>query len=447
MSEGEMARSIVRIGSSQEHKWDPVSFDKTKADSPSGTMHPFSGPAFARRRDRSEVGSTLDNTKRAIRAIGLECRHDVFHDKLQVQGHSLVERIHGIDNICLKIRDLIFQQYGFDPLSSNTLDAIRLLSLENQFDPVRDYLEAIAWDGLQRLDSFLARYFGAENNALNAAIGRTMLVAGARRVIEPGCKFDHMVVLEGEQGSGKSSGLKILAGEANFSDADILSADARQQQEILQGVWIHEVAELVGLGRSDVGKLKSFISRTHDKARPAYTRSVVERPRRGILVGTTNDAEYLRDSTGNRRFWPVRTGVIDLEALRRDRDQLWAEAAKAAMEGEELTIPPELWPAAAERQKSRVTPDPWEDTLAAAMESDPHLGGAIVAISGELRVSTNSLYEALDIEPRSRSNVFARRLAAVMQTLGWKPGLMRFNANGNPQRGYWRLADPAIPKM
>jgi predicted P-loop ATPase len=120
-----------------------------------------------------------------------------------------------------------------------------------------------------------------------------MLIAAVRRVRSPGCKFDYIVVLEGSQGVGKSSLLKILAGEDNFSDNEVLGLDKREQQEAIQGVWIYEIAELEGLGRSDVTKVKLFASKTVDSARPAYARSRVDRPRQGIFVATTNEETYL----------------------------------------------------------------------------------------------------------------------------------------------------------
>src|SRR5262249_51834888 len=217
-----------------------------------------------------------------------------------------------------------------------------------------------------RLDDWLIKHCGATDTALNRAIGRKMLIAAVRRVRQPGCKFDYIVVLESEdQGVGKSSVLKILAGEENFSDAEIIGLDKREQQESVQGVWIYEMAELDGLHKSDVTKVKLFASKTVDSARPAYGRSRVDRPRRGIFVATTNEDTYLRDTTGNRRFWPVKVGKIDLAAVEADRDQLWAEACQLEAQGEQLIIPETLWPQAELEQQARMEPDPWEDAIMA----------------------------------------------------------------------------------
>jgi len=217
-----------------------------------------------------------------------------------------------------------------------------------------------------RIDEWLMAYCDAADTPLNRAFGRKTLLAGVRRVRQPGCKFDPMLVLEGIQGQGKSSMLKLLAGgDENFSDAEIIGSDKREQQEAVQGVWIYEVGELEGMSKHDVTAIKLFLSKSHDSARPAYGRTRVDRPRRCIFVGTTNDEGYLRDPTGNRRFWPVKlhARLLDLDGVARDRDQLWAEATLAEATGEPLMISSDLWGAASVAQQARVTQDAWEDLI------------------------------------------------------------------------------------
>ena len=161
----------------------------------------------------------------------------------------------------------------------------------------------------------MTTYLGAEDTPLNAAIGRIVLIAAVRRVREPGVKFDTILVLEGEQGVGKSTVIRVLAGSENFSDQDILTLDGKAQMELLEGVWLYELCELEGLSRAETSKVKAFASRSVDHGRPAYARFKETRPRQCVFVGTTNDDQYLRDMTGNRRFWPVKVDKIDLEAL------------------------------------------------------------------------------------------------------------------------------------
>jgi predicted P-loop ATPase len=238
--------------------------------------------------------------------------------------------------------------------------------------------------------------------------------------------------------------LKILAGEKNFSDQPILHVEVRAQQEQIAGVWIYELSELAGMKRTDVETLKNLFSKTEDNARPAYGRFRVDQPRRGIFVGTTNDDQYLRDPTGNARFWPVRTGVIDLEALRRDRDQLWAEAALAEKGGESLVIPETLYEAATVEQGKRLMQDPWEISL-------EDLKGEVT--NSDERIATSQIQGFNSISHDLRGEPGLRRLRAVMNRLGWQgPKKLKFGKvewEGGKQvkksisrQGYWRPIRP-----
>jgi Virulence-associated protein E len=394
---------------------------------------------FQHSKSPAGIPASLENAIIAIDMLGAECRYDVFHDRILVKGHECGVRgdaHENLENVTLKVRQAVLERFGFDPSASFTLDALKLRCLDHIFDPVRDYLDGLRWDGVNRLDSWLVRYCGAEDTPLNRAIGRKMLVAAVRRVREPGCKFDYIVVLEGRQGVGKSTLLRVLAGEENFSDNEILGLHKREQQEAIQGVWIYEVAELEGLSKSEVTKVKLFASKTVDGARPAYGRSRVDRPRRCIFVATTNEDTYLRDTTGNRRFWPVCVGVIDLAGVRKDRDQLWAEAAAVEAGGEPLVIPHLLWPDVAAQQEARMEVDPWEDTIARELArlirlASRRVEGSFViegSFAGaadangdpEWRVSTDYLLTDVLSLPRERqNNNHTKRLAGIMRGLGW----------------------------
>jgi Virulence-associated protein E-like domain len=406
----------------EEPRIEPAAEPKIEKTLRSLIQKPASPLGFQHSKNPTGIPASLENAITAIDTLGAECRYDVFHDRIIVKGHGCGIRgdAHGnLENVTLKVRQSVLERFGFDPSAGFILDALRLRCLDHIFDPVRDYLDELVWDGVKRLDSWLVRYCKAEDTSLNRAIGRKMLVAGVRRVREPGCKFDYIVVLEGAQGVGKSTLLKLLAGEDNFSDNEILGLYKREQQEAIQGVWIYEVAELEGLVKSEVTKVKLFASKTVDSARPAYGRSRVDRPRRCIFVATTNEDTYLRDTTGNRRFWPVRVGTIDLVAVKRDRDQLWAEAAAAEASGEGLVIGQELWGDAETQQQARMELDPWEDTIArelarlirlAIRKEGPFMleGSFAEAADGngdpEWRVSTDYLLSGVLRLPEERQN-------------------------------------------
>jgi predicted P-loop ATPase len=229
----------------------------------------------------------------------------------------------------------------------------------NRFHPVRNYLNAQVWGGVKRIDTWLTVYGGVEDNEYTRAVGALLLIAAVRRIRQPGCKFDEMVILEHEvQGTDKSTALAVLAvKEEWFSDYLPLNIEGKQVIECLRGRWIIEASEMSGMRRADIGHLKSFLSRQMDRGRMAYGHIVSEVPRQCVIVGTTNDLEYLRDTTGNRRFWPVRCKGFDIEALRRDRDQLWTEAAAREATGVSIRLAKELWPMAGVEQEKRLTKD------------------------------------------------------------------------------------------
>jgi predicted P-loop ATPase len=276
------------------------------------------------------------------------------------------------------------------------------------------------------------------DEVLNRAFGRKVLIAAVRRVRKPGTKFDQMMVLEGEQDAGKSGAVEILAGEF-YRDEEVISKNNVQTQELTCGVWLYEVSELVGLSKRDVEHVKNFLSRKHDSARGAYGRKLQDQPRTCVFIGTCNRRDYLSDDTGNRRFWPVPIGKIDLDALKRDRDQLWAEANVAEATGEALTIDPKLRDEANALANSRLADDPWDQTLAKVERMPIVIDGQFSREFGETRASTDWLLrDILDINPNMIGPAHTKRLAACMRRLGWT-GPKNLKINGHPdQKGYSR---------
>jgi hypothetical protein len=309
---------------------------------------------------------TTTNAGQAIGGLGIICSKDTFHEKMLVGGHAIGQWAGNLsDDVVLVIRKMVKRAYGFDPGEKNLRDAALQLCLENQFNPVIDYLESCQkkWDGKKRLGRWVIDYLGAKDTPLNREFGRLMLIAAVRRARCPGTKFDQIVVWEGKEGTGKSTAIKILAGEDNFSDQNILAAGDKEQQEAFCGVWLHEIAELAGMRRTDVERIKQFASRTEDRARPAYGRIRVDMKRRGIFIATTNESIYLKSDTGNRRFWPIGTGHILTWKLLQDRDQLWGEAAQYEAEGVSIELKAAFRGLANEQQEERRDEDTWLDLV------------------------------------------------------------------------------------
>jgi Virulence-associated protein E/RepB DNA-primase from phage plasmid/Primase C terminal 2 (PriCT-2) len=243
------------------------------------------------------------------------------------------------------------------------LEYLQFAASEQQRHPVRDYLDTLEWDGVARLDTWLHDYVGAVPSEYHSIVGSMWMIAAVRRVRQPGCKFDTMLVLEGKQYAGKSTVFSILASKAWFGDGVAVGADARELIEQTQGRWIIECAELSGMTGRDVTAVKHFCSKTTDAARAAYARMNAKVDRQFVLGATTNEAAYLLDKTGNRRFWGVAVGTIDLDGLRRDRDQLWAEAAYREAQDERIYLTPEQYALAAGEQEQREVTTPTEDRL------------------------------------------------------------------------------------
>ncbi len=229
--------------------------------------------------------------------------------------------------------------------------------------PVRDYLTGLAWDGTPRLDTWTVTHLGAEDTPLHRAMGAMWMISAVARIMRPGVKADHMLILEGPQGIKKSTALKVLASDDWFTDelAELGSKDAAQQ---MRGVWIIEMAELDAIGRAEVSRIKAFLTRTTDRYRPPYERYLVTVPRQCVFAGSVNPDTYLRDETGNRRFWPIRCGDIDLDGLRRDRDQLWAEAVARFNAGATWWLEDRtLIGRATAAQDARVQTDAWDSLI------------------------------------------------------------------------------------
>jgi hypothetical protein len=411
---------------------------KAKAKGKKLTVREVDPPVSFFQHSKSPKGivTSYENALIAIKSMKISCRYDLFHDKLLVEGYESFANgdvLQNLDNTLLMLRERILRQHHFDAGKELLSDALRTECLKHIFDPVRDYLDGLRWDGVPRVDRWLIDYCGAEDTPLNRAFGRKVLMAAVRRVRRPGCKFDYILTLEGPQGIGKSTMLRILAGEENFSDSEILGLDKQEQQEAVQGVWIYEISELEGMRKADVTHVKLFLSKTSDNARPAYGRTRVDRPRRCIFIATTNEASYLRDSTGNRRFWPVKVVRIDLAAITRDRDQLWAEASQLEMGDEPLEINAALWAAAAEQQSGRLEHDLWEDPIRTWISVRQSAYKHPAAEDGtfcltltpdglrEWRISSSCLLDNVLLMPIERqTDAAAKRLTKVMEALGWQ---------------------------
>jgi predicted P-loop ATPase len=301
------------------------------------------------------------------------------------------------------------QHLGLKRLSKDTThQAVAIVARENPFHPIRDYLDGLTWDDKPRLAEFLPIYFGAKGGDYSKKIGTMFMISMVARIYDPGCKADHMLVLEGPQGILKSTACALLGGTW-FSDSLPEVTAGKDVSQHLNGKWLIEVSEMHAMNRAEAAQLKAFITRTTERYRPSYGRNEVIEPRQCVFIGTTNRDVYLRDESGGRRFWPVKCGTIDIEALRFDRDQLFAEAVARYRHSEHW------WPDAdferqhiVPQQASRYESDVWEEVI-----------GAWIVLKDRVTVGQVAR-EALDIQTPRIGRTEQNRVMAALERLGWE---------------------------
>ena len=240
------------------------------------------------------------------------------------------------------------------------VNAIQSVAFDRTRNPLVEWLSGLAWDGVPRLDTWVADFLGAPQSAYTAALGRNWLVAMAARAFKPGCQADHMPVLEGKQGRGKSSALAILGGQ--WFKVAPQAFGSREFFETIQGAWLIEIPDMVGFGRREHSQIIAAITTRSDSYRPAYGRHTSDHPRSCVFAATSETDEYLQEPRGIRRYWPVRCGEINLEALAAARDQLFAEAVQAFKSGADWYEMPAQ--ETEEQQRERVEIDPWMERIA-----------------------------------------------------------------------------------
>ncbi len=393
----------------------------------------------------SKASDTFWNAFIAVSIAPLIPAFDELKQQVVFQAHDLPwndDYGRNLDENTIRlVRHYLINKYrsnDYQPSKDNVYEAISTLAYENKFNPTLQYLDTLTWDGVSRVKRLFTDYFKTEDSTYAKAVSTCFMVAAVRRQRQPGCKFDTIPVLRGPQGCGKSTGIRYLFGDKWFSDAEIGDLKGKDAPLTLQGIWVQEFAELDGMKRADVDTFKAFSSRAVDRVRPPYGRSVMELPRRCVFIGTANEGGFLKDGTGNRRFWPLHINAqVNLEGLRSDRDQLWAEANYLESQGTSIVLGEELWLEAAEHQASETSEDPWVDVVHVFLGS--RFESAALAARGDLideegeqidlavisppeKVHTSELLrQALGISPDRQNRMHCQRLRTVMeQAIGWK---------------------------
>lgn len=300
-------------------------------------------------------------------------------------------------------------------------DAVLTIANENSFNPLIEYLANLEWDGTPRVDMWLPDYMGVQKSDYSTAVGRAWLISAVARAFRPGCKVDHVLVFEGPQGTYKSSAIESLAGSDFWTDQIPEDLSSKDASVLCSGVWIVEFPEFETIVSrpSKVQTVKAYLTRSDDRYRPHYAKHPTRVLRQCVFAASTNKKDYLIDETGGRRFWPVKCGYIDLFGIRRDRDQIWAEAIQLYYQGEKWWLDSDLEKKAALEQSNRFVTHPWQELI------EKHLQGKYDTCNSE--ILDKCLHKSGELRTRADQMDVTKCLTA----LGWdqykhKDGSRRF---------------------
>lgn len=372
-------------------------------------------------------------------------------------GDISADRLASKDEIELMIR---FHALGDSWVKQvHTSQIIQTLAAQYVVNPMKQLMKTYKWDGVKRLTNWLVEYMGANSTEYTRAIGRKWMISAVARGMDPGCQADHMLILEGKQGIGKSRALRILGGPFYIEYSGAMKGTGTSHKDmvaVIVGKSIVEMSELATLRKADMESLKAILTTVVDDARLSYERDAKQYPRTCVFAGTTNEMQgsYIADASGARRFWPFEAGMakpMNLEALKRDRDQLWAEAVEAYENGEDWwTVPEEeTLRQQAERQVTSEGTDPWHEGIRQAL-TDPEAyehqcfsivdeyirglpTGKRLVRAGPIRTILGII---LGIDIGRQSIADSSRVRAILRTIGFEKTRP---AKGGPDGGVYAM--------
>ena len=329
----------------------------------------------------------------------------------QFRGQNMIDRkpIADVDEHRLSL--WLDEHYGIIVRPERVGACVALVAADHSFHPVREYLDGLTWDGVDRLPSMLVTYWGAgvtpENEHVTAAISKAWLISMVARSYEAGAKVDSVVVLQGDQGAGKSTSFRVLMPRVEWFDDSAINLAHRDAFLQIRGKLLYEFAEMAATRPKDVETVKAFLTCRVDRYRPPYGRNPVEVPRSVVFCASTNSSTFLVDQTGDRRFWPVAVGSIDLEGIERDRDQLWAEAVHRYRAGEPWWLTQEEEASLRAAQEAYRAVDPWEPLI---LEYLRKFRGPVLV---------GDLLQALQVDKDKRRRGDSMRVSAILGRLGY----------------------------
>lgn len=344
------------------------------------------------------------------------------------------------DSEAIRCKFFLSNFFKFEPTTDLMHEAAYKAAIDHKFHPVREYLKNLKWDGHKRAHLWLVDIMGAKDNTYVRAVGLKWLVAGVKRIMEPGCKFDYLLTLESRQGTYKSQAFEILAVKKDWYCDPSIDITNKDSVFLIAGKWIVEMPEMHTHYRAETTAMKAFLSRSVDRVRVPYNRTSTDFPRQCIFAGTINpeantDLGWLKDTTGNRRYWPVTVSdakPADLEQLRLLVDQLWAEAYVLYLQGVKVYLEDNaVEDLARKEQIERMGVDPWQNHIEKWLFSGANLSVNIFTGEEIYRDCINGQMQHYTVKEMSR-------ISRVMMNLGWVAGVHWDREAGTRRRGYKR---------
>lgn len=397
---------------------------------------------WLRQCQKNDDGDPISNLANAMLALREDhCLANAFgYDEME-RAAFVVGRLPGdkpgVLHVTRAIRDVDVSQVqeylqlaGLRGLSQAiTHQAVDQRADECAFHPARDWMNGLVWDGVERLPTWLTTYLGVADTPYSSGVGLMFFVSMIARIFRPGCKADHMMVLEGPQGALKSTACAVIGGPYYSDSLPDLKFGGKDVAQHINGKMLIEMGELSATDKAEAVIIKAVLSRCVERYRPSYGRKEVVEPRQCVFIGTTNKSNYLRDETGGRRTWPVVVGTIDIDALRRDRDQLFAEAVQAFKRGVQW------WPDRQferlhikQEQEARYEGDAWQQPVVAWLDGrNPLTNSSETAPRNNVTI-LDVARGALFIETPRLGTADQRRIAAILIHINWVQGKRTMSA-------------------
>lgn len=394
------------------------------------------GPEYERDK-HGRPKAIINNIARALRhppTCGVKICYDTFRDEIVFTDTKTGRMERENDERFTILRMRLEAMHQFLPIGKeNMRDAVRVVAQENKIDSAQCWLEEKVWDGVPRIERFVADYLGGEDSEYTRAISLYIWTAAAGRIIEPGLKADMIPIMKGPQGWSKSTAIAAMApSQAEFCEIDFDEKDDDLARK-MRGVLVCEIPELRGLRTRAIEAIKAFVARTHEKWIPKYKEYSTEFPRRCVFIATTNDDTFLADTTGNRRWLPFDVKrYTEVGAIIRDRAQLWAEARERFLADGLLWEPAETL--GKEHHEKYMMRDVWQEVIEDWMDRPDDLDEGTRPADREYIRTIDVAREALNIDPRSLRGVDEKRIGTVLHKLGYENRRTRVSSKGHKKQ-------------